>query len=214
MVAPVWTPDRPEVMRRTSIPAVLRDWNPKSLAGLTALRCLPYLPVDLALELKERLASAVVLESVLSMRHFDARGRLVHDYGIVGRKMVTTAGVGFLVDAFANGVELENMKYHGIGTGGAAEATGNTTLTTELTTQYIADNTRATGSTTENGANVYRTVGTNQVDSAVAITEHGIFSAATSGTGVLLDRTLFSVINLASNESLESTYDLTFTAGS
>jgi hypothetical protein len=214
MDAALWTPQAPTILKRAELPAGLRDWNPRSLAGLTVLRALPYLPIDLALELKERMSSACIMESQLALRHFDARGRLLEDYGIVGRKVVTTTGVGFIVDAFANGVEMENMKFHGIGTGGSAEAVGNTALTTELTTQYIVDNTRATGSTTENGANVYRTVGTNQVDTGVAITEHGIFSQAATGGGVMIDRTLFSVINLANLESLESTYDLTFTAGS
>ena len=137
------------------------------------------------------------------------------DYGLASLRQVTDVGVGFIVDAFQNIVELEIMKFHGIGTGGAAEGAGNTALTTELTTQYNPDNTRATGTTIEGAtANIYRTVGTNTVDAVVAITEHGIFSVATSGSGVLLDRTLFSAVNLASGDSLQSTYDLTFTAGS
>lgn len=47
----------------------------------------------------------------------------------------------------------------------------------------------------------------------VAITEHGIFSQAATGGGVLLDRSVFSVVNLASGDSLQATYDLTFAAG-
>jgi hypothetical protein len=127
---------------------------------------------------------------------------------------VTTAGVGFIVDAFQNILELEIMKYHGIGTGGTAEAVGDTALVTELSTGYNPDNTRATGSLTEGaGANVFRTVGTNTVDSSPAITEHGIFSQAATGGGTLLDRSLFSAVNLVSGDSLQSTYDLTFTSG-
>ena len=53
---------------------------------------------------------------------------------------------------------------------------------------------------------------TNTVDGAAAVTEHGIFSAASGG--ILLDRSVFSVINLASGDSIQSTYQLTFTAGS
>ena len=135
------------------------------------------------------------------------------DYGLASLRVVTDTGVGYIVDAFQNLVELENMKFHGLGTGGAAEAAGNTALTTELTTQYTPDNTRATGTTIEGAtANIYRTVGTNTVDGTAAVTEHGIFSAATGG--VMLDRSLFSVVNLASADSLQSTYDLTFVSGS
>ena len=137
------------------------------------------------------------------------------DLGLAGVRVVTTAGVGFIVDAFQGLVELEDMKYHGIGTGSTAEASGDTALATELTTQYNPDNTRATGTTAEGAAaNVFRTVGTNTVDAAVGIEEHGVFSAAAVGSGVLLDRTVFSVVNLASGDSLQSTYELTVPAGS
>jgi len=140
----------------------------------------------------------------------------ITDYGEVSRRVVTTAGVNAIVDAFQNSVELETFIYHGFGTGGTAEAVGDTTLVTELTTEYVVDNTRPTGSNTEGaGANVYRTVGTLDPDSAVAITEHGVFSQASNAGGILLDRSLFSVINVAATgDTLEATYDLTFTAGS
>ena len=139
----------------------------------------------------------------------------IEDYGTVGRRVVTTAGVNFIVDAFQNSVEVENFKYHGWGTGGTAEAAGDTALVTELTTQYATDNTRPTGSQTEGAsANIYRTVGTLDPDAAVAITEHGVFTQAATGGGTLLDRTLFSVINVAaSGDTLETTYEITIAAG-
>jgi hypothetical protein len=141
-----------------------------------------------------------------------ANGDLV-DYGLVSLRVVTDVGVGYIVDAFQNIVEPENQKFHGFGTGGTAEAASQTALVTELTTQYATDNTRPTGSTTEGAsANIYRTVGTLSPDATVAITEHGIFSA--SSAGVMLDRSLFSVINLASGDSLQITYDLTLPSGS
>lgn len=140
----------------------------------------------------------------------------IENYGVLSRQVVTTAGVGFLVDAFQNTKELENLKYHGYGTGGTAEASGDTALVTELTTQYASDNTRPTGTTTEGAsANIYRSVGTLDPDSAVAITEHGLFDQAATGGGTLWDRSLFSVINVAaSGDTLETTYDCTFAAGS
>ncbi len=136
-------------------------------------------------------------------------------FGLASVAVVTTAGVGFITDAFQNLVELEAMNFHGFGTGGAAEAVGNTALTTELTTQYATDNTRPTGTQSEPSANVYRTVATLDPDADVAITEHGIFSQAATGGGVLLDRSLFSVINLsgAGGDTLQATYDFTTTAG-
>jgi len=136
-------------------------------------------------------------------------------YGLASVAVVTTTGVNFIVDAFQNLVELEAMNFHGFGTGAGAEAVGNTALTTELTTQYATDNVRPTGTQSENGANVYRTVATLDPDADVGITEHGIFSQAATGGGVLLDRSLFSVINLvgATGDTLQATYDFTVTSG-
>jgi hypothetical protein len=139
----------------------------------------------------------------------------IQDYGLVSCRVVTDVGVQYIVDAFQNLTELENMKYHGVGTSTTAEAASQTTLGTELTTQYSTSNTRPTGTLGEKSgdAKTYETTATVTVSAAVAITEHGIFSAATSGTGVLLDRSQFAAVNLASGESLQATYQLTFPSG-
>jgi hypothetical protein len=162
-----------------------------------------------------RLFKVPMLISSLRLRALHADGT-VTDYGIVGRRVVTDTGVGYIVDAFQNSVELENMKFHGFGTGTGAEAAGDTALGTELTTEYAVNSTRPTGTTTEGAtANIYRTVATLSPDSGgtLAITEHGVFSA--SSAGVLLDRTKFSAVNLvAGSDSLAATYELTFTSGS
>jgi len=146
----------------------------------------------------------------LWLRKITRDGEILN-YGLASLRVVTTAGVAFIVDAFQNLVELEIMKYHGIGTGTNAEAVGDTGLQTELTTEYIVNSTRATGTTTENAANIYETVATNEVDATVAITEHGIFSAAAAGT--LLDRSVFSAVNLVSGDQIQTTYRFTVTAG-
>lgn len=150
---------------------------------------------------------------VVRARLIRASGEVL-DYGVVSLRVVTTAGVNFMVDAFQNTVELEILKYHGVGTGGTAEAAGDTALVTESTTILNPDSTRATGSTTEGAANVYRSVGTVTFDGAGAITEHGIFSQAATGGGTLLDRSVFSAINVVSGDSIQFTYDFTLTAGS
>ena len=144
-----------------------------------------------------------------------ARDGTVTDFGLASCRVVTTAGVGYIVDAFQNLTEMENMKYHGLGTGTTAEASSQTALVTELTTQYSSSNTRPTGTTGEQSGNpnVYETTATITVSASVAATEHGIFSQAATGGGVMLDRSLFSVVNLASGESIQATYDLTLPAG-
>lgn len=139
-------------------------------------------------------------------------GISVLDYGVLSHRKVTTAGVAFLVDAWQNSVELENMKYHGCGTGTNAESNGDTALQTESTTALNPDSTRATGSLTESAANVFRTVGTLTFDAGAAVTEHGILSQAATGGGTLWDRSVFSAINVVSADSIQFTYDLTANA--
>jgi len=213
LVRDEWVPD--------PVRHALKTFTPKSELGKVVRECLRYLPAHLAAELVDRITSCVVMESSLAVvvfRHPDSLYRvgrsLVEEHGVVSHKVVTTAGVGFVVDAFQNTQELENFKYHGIGTNNTAEASSDTTLGAELTTAYNPDNTRATGTLTEGGsANIFQTVGTNTVDGSAAVVEHGIFSQSATGGGVLLDRSVFSVVNLSSGDALQSTYSLTFNAG-
>lgn len=137
-----------------------------------------------------------------------------HYLGLAALRVVTNAGVGFIVDAFQNLTELENMKYHGTGSGSTAEAAGDTGLAAEYTTETNPDSTRATGTTEEGAtANIFKTVATNTYDATVAVVEHGIFSQAATGGGVLLDRSVFSAVNLVSGDSLQTDYRLTLSAG-
>jgi hypothetical protein len=134
------------------------------------------------------------------------------DYGVVGYHVVTTAAKTYLAACFTNANEPENFKYHGYGTGTTAAAGGDTALQTELTTQYNPDNTRPTGSQSAS-TNTYTTAATLTPDSGgtIAVTEHGVFSAASAGT--LLDRNVFAAINLvaavSNGDSLTTTYTLT-----
>lgn len=216
-----WIPD--------ALKAKTAQWSPKTQLGRIIKENLKYLPPEAVAELLDQMRGVVILESKLAavvIRGCPEHGpecygedfclfpRIIEDYGVVSTKKVTTAGVNFIVDAFQNTTELENLKYHGIGTGTTAESNADTALITELTTEYNPNSTRATGSTTEGAsANIYRTLGTNTLDSGTpAITEHGVFSASSAGT--LLDRSVFSAINLvgANGDGLQTTYDLTCSA--
>lgn len=206
-----WIPD--ELRHR------IRQWTPRSDLGRIAKECLRFLPAEQAAELLDSITRSTVIESSLRLvarRLNEVTGLwMIEDYGVVGRKVVTTAGVNYIAQVYTGSGSLANFKYHGIGTGTTAEATGDTALVTELTTEYNPNSTRATGTTTAPGSsNILETVGTNTLDSGTpAITEHGVFSA--SSTGTLLDRTKFAAINLvgANGDSLQSTYDLTLSAG-
>lgn len=104
---------------------------------------------------------------------------------------------------------VQNFKYHGLGTSATAIAETDTGCGTELTTQYSTDNTRATGSQTNNGANIYRTVGTNTVDASVTVQEFCLMSQAAVGGGTMWTRILTGGVALTSGDSLQTTYDLT-----
>ena len=134
-------------------------------------------------------------------------------FGVVSRRVVTNAGVAFLVDAWQNLTELENMKYHGVGTGATAEAAADTALVTESTTALAPDSTRATGTQTEPAANQLRSTATVNFDASAAITEHGLFSQAATGGGTLFDRSVFSAINVISGDSITFEYTVTFSSG-
>lgn len=151
----------------------------------------------------------------LWLSHLSVDGEMT-DLGLVSCRVVTDAGVQYIVDAFQNLTELENMKFHGLGTGSTAEAATQTALVTELTTQYSTSNTRPTGTLGEKSGDskTYETTATITVSASVAATEHAIFSQAATGGGVMLDRSVFAAVNLASGESLQATYQLTFPSGS
>lgn len=196
----------------------LRQYSPRTQLGRIVRECFDYLPAEMAAGLLDAITRSVVLESSLSIRVFRARtsphwaGTHVEDYGVVGNKVITDAGVAYLVDAWENLTELESLKYHGLGTGTTAEAASQTALVTELTTEYTGD-IRATGTLAETSANVFSSVATNTLDGTpgAALREHGIFSASTSGT--LWDRTLYSAITLSSGDALQSSYAMTASSG-
>lgn len=138
----------------------------------------------------------------------------VEHLGLLSTKVVTDAGVAYIVDDWDGGANtIDLFNFHGCGTGTNAEAVGDTALQTESTTILNPDNTRATGTKSQPAANQARTVGTLTFDGAGAITEHGIFTQAATGGGTLLDRSVFSAINVANLDSIQFTYTLTLSSG-
>jgi hypothetical protein len=135
-----------------------------------------------------------------------ADGSIV-DYGLVSTRVVTTAFVNFVVDQLQTETSVfGDFKYHDSGVGTTAAAVGDTDIET------TDGESRATGSQTEGAsANVYKSVGTISYTSNLAITEHGLFNDATAGT--LMDRHVFSAVNVENGNAIEFTYQLTVTAG-
>lgn len=139
------------------------------------------------------------------------------DYGTVCYRVVTDAGVAYMVDDFDNAsgsADISLFNYHGCGTGTNSEAAGDTALQTESTTALNPDSTRGTGTRSQPAANQYRSTGTLTFDASAAVTEHGLLNQAATGGGTLLDRSVFSAVNVVSGESIQFQYTLTLTSGS
>jgi len=162
---------------------------------------------------------------LLWAKKFVSGGDVV-DYELISTQVVTDEFVGHVVDAMqditgAPGNLIDDYKWHGIGTGPAGSpAAGDSALVAELTTDYSPDSKRDdndAGTSTEGAtANIYKTVGTNTPDGAVAIVEHGVFTHVDVGDAseLLLDRSGFSTINLnGTGDALQTTYELTLSSG-
>lgn len=156
----------------------------KIFAGLTGI---PTMTAELSLVLNKRDGTKI-------------------DYGVVGYRVVTTAFVNFVVDQLQTETSVfGDFKYHDAGVGITAENAADTGIET------TDGEARATGTQTETSANIYRSVGTISYTTTKAVTEHGLFNDATTGT--LMDRTVFSAVNVVNGDSISFTYSLTISSG-
>lgn len=124
------------------------------------------------------------------------------DLGVISKAIVTSAAITELVNVLRgfSATTLQSFKYHASGTSTAVEASTNTALGAEVET-------REAGSQTSIAVGNYRSVASHTYTGDFAITEHGLFSAASSGT--LFDRSKFSPILVSAATAIEWTYDLT-----
>jgi len=128
-------------------------------------------------------------------------------YGVLGYRVVTTAFVNFVVDQLITETSVfGDFKYHDSGVGVTAEASGDTDIET------TDGESRVAGTQVEDDPDDYQSVGTITYTTSKAITEHGLFNASTGVT--LMDRTLFSAINVVDTDSIQFTYTINIPAGS
>lgn len=143
----------------------------------------------------------------LQLVHIKADGTRV-DYGVVSKKKVTGA---FVTDIVANMVTdttaFGDYKYHDCGTGSTAEANTQTALVTPFGGARVAGTQVAGGTAT---APTYTSVATISFTGTLAIVEHAVFNAAAAGT--MLDRSLFTAVNVVNGDSIQFTYVLTINA--
>lgn len=131
----------------------------------------------------------------------------VVNYGLVSLRVVTDAFVELMVDQLQTETSVwGDFKYHDSGVGVTGAAVGDTDIETTDGEDRVAG-TQIEGATAE----IYKSVGTIAYTTTKAITEHGLFN--TSDTATLLDRHVFSAINVVNGDSIEFSYELSCTAG-
>ena len=112
--------------------------------------------------------------------------------------LVVTAGKGYVADRMKN--NSSTMSHMAIGSGTTAAAAGNTALGTELG--------RVSLTSTTVSSNVVTYVATFAAGTGTgAVTEAGILTASSGGT--MLCRTVFSVVNKGSADSMTITWTVT-----
>ncbi len=119
------------------------------------------------------------------------------------KNLVVTTGLNYIAsrmkDATAN-----VMSHMALGSGTTSAAAGQTDLVTLLGSREALDSTTVT-------ANAVAYVASFEAgDATGAVTEAGIFNAASSGT--MLCRTVFSVVNKAADDTMTVTWTITLSA--
>ncbi len=128
------------------------------------------------------------------------------DYGVLGRRVVTTAWAEFIVDQLiAETSEFGDLKWHDSGAGTTAAVIGDTDIETTDAESRVA------GTQVESSSVIYESVGVITYTTTLAITEHMMFTQVTGGTGH--DRTVFAAINVVNTNTITFTLDYTITAG-
>lgn len=118
--------------------------------------------------------------------------------------LVVSAGIGFIASRMKDAT-VTAMSHMAVGTGTANAVAGDTTLGTEVVRVALT-------STTANATNVVYAANFPAVGSggSVALTEAGIFNAASAGT--MLCRTKYDVINKGANDSMTITWTINLVA--
>jgi hypothetical protein len=141
-----------------------------------------------------RITGVPTITGELELCHIRANGKVIN-YGVVSRRVVTTAFVNFVTDQLQTETSVfGDFKYHDSGVGTTAENAADTGIET------TDGESRATGTQTESASNAYRSVGTISYTTTKAITEHGLFND--SSTGTLMDRSVFSAVNVVNGDSI------------
>lgn len=117
--------------------------------------------------------------------------------------LVVNTGLNFICDRM-EGVSEAVMSHMGVGSDSTAPAAGDTDLGSLLGSREAIDTTTVSANTIQYACTFEAGDGTG------AITEAGIFNAASAGT--MLCRTTFDVVNKQADDTMTITWTITLTA--
>ena len=144
---------------------------------------------------------------------FDTSSEFGHwtEEPMLASNLITNAGLAVMASRF-NGADSEAaVTYIALGTGATAANVTDTTLVTEISTgggsRAAATASRQTTTVTNDTSRLLKTF---SFTSSFAVTESGIFNAASSGD--MAARQVFSAINVSNGDSLQVTWDIDFAA--
>jgi hypothetical protein len=133
----------------------------------------------------------------LILRHADGEFEATHQDNII-----VNVGFDFIADAIGKAASRPGvMGYIALGTGTTAAAATQSTLVTEL------DRNAATYAHTAGTKTFTFTANFLAGDATGAITEAGVFNAASGG--IMFDRVVFPVVNKGSDDSLSAVFTFT-----
>lgn len=149
----------------------------------------------------------VKLVGHFKVEHFDKHGVLLGARHV--NNTIVNAGLAVVSGLVLSDIGGTAFDYIAIGTGTTGAAATDTALETEITTnggeRTAGTGTQVTTSVTNDTAQL---VATFTFTGAFAVTESGVFNAASAGT--MLCRQTFSAVNVASGDSLQITWKVQF----
>lgn len=122
------------------------------------------------------------------------------------KNLVVNSGLKYITDRMLGGTP-NVMSHMALGSGTTAAAAGDTDLGTLLGVRKVFDSVTQSGSSDE--SIIYVTT-FDPGEATGAVTEAGIFNAASSG--VMLCRTVFPVVNKQAADTLQITWTVTLSA--
>ena len=141
------------------------------------------------------------LRGDVSIKLYDKDGKIKDQREITN--LVVNSGLAFICSRMA-GTSPAVMTHMGVGSGTTSAAAGQTALVSQLGSREALDSTNASANT------IVFVCSLEAGDGTGAVSESGIFNAASSGT--MLARVVFPVVNKQADDTMSITHSITLTA--